>query len=89
MAGLQVQAVTLPDVGSVGSLNGRKDDMEFFYSFTGFVTPGLKYRFDVEKMESKKIRCAHFTCFTSTKGTNTDAEAGAPPVNPQFSWFTH
>ena len=56
MEGKKVQAVELPDVGTVGSLRGRKEDMEFFYSFTGFVTPGIKFRFDMEKMEATKIR---------------------------------
>ena len=39
------QAVPLPDVGSVGSLAGRKEDMEFFYSFMGFVHAGVKFRY--------------------------------------------
>ena len=56
MFGGEVRRVALPDVGTVGSLSGRKDDMEFFYSFTGFVTPGQKFRFDLEKMEALKIR---------------------------------
>jgi len=30
--------------------------MEFFYSFMGFVTPGIKFRFDMETMETTKIR---------------------------------
>jgi prolyl oligopeptidase len=56
MSGGEVCKVALPDVGTVGSLSGRKVDMEFFYSFTGFVTPGQKFRFDLEKMEALKIR---------------------------------
>ena len=56
MGGAEVHRVDLPDVGTVASLNGRKEDSEFFYSFLGFVTPGLKFRFDVSAMRADKIR---------------------------------
>jgi len=54
--GKEVQKVALPDVGTVGSLKGRKEDFEFFYSFTGFVTPGIKYRFDLGIVERELLR---------------------------------
>jgi prolyl oligopeptidase len=54
--GNKVQEIPLPDVGSVGSLAGRRDDMEFFYSFMGFVHAGVKLRFDLETMVSTKLR---------------------------------
>ncbi|EKX52571.1 hypothetical protein GUITHDRAFT_161224, partial [Guillardia theta CCMP2712] len=54
--GSLVQQIQLPDVGSVGSLSGKREHMEFFYSFVGFVHPGVKFRFDLETMQSHKLR---------------------------------
>ena len=35
------------DVGSIGSLSGRKEDAELFYYFTSFLTPGKIFRCDM------------------------------------------
>jgi len=32
------------EVGSIGSLSGRKEDTEIFYSFTSFLAPSRIYR---------------------------------------------
>ncbi|WP_414660072.1 prolyl oligopeptidase family serine peptidase [Horticoccus sp. 23ND18S-11] len=45
--GKQVGDVALPGIGSVGSVSGRDDDNEFFYSFTSFATPASNFRHDV------------------------------------------
>ena len=42
MTGTLIKAVELPDVGTISSLNARREDKEFFYSFLGFVTPGMR-----------------------------------------------
>jgi len=36
--------IPLPDVGSISGLTARKADSEFFYSFTGFLHPGIIQR---------------------------------------------
>jgi len=45
--GKRVGDVALPGIGSVGSVSGRDDDNEFFYSFTSFATPASNFRHDV------------------------------------------
>jgi len=51
-----IQEVKLPDIGTVTNCTGRKEDQEFFYSFSGFVYPGSKFRFDMKTMTSSLIR---------------------------------
>ena len=51
-----IQQVELPDIGTVTNYTGRKEDQEFFYSFSGFVYPGSKFRFDMKTMTSSLIR---------------------------------
>ena len=42
----------LPGIGSAGSISGNKDEMEAFYSFSSYNTPGEVYRFDFNNRES-------------------------------------
>jgi prolyl oligopeptidase len=49
-----IRTVDLPDIGSV-SCSGRREDSEFFYSFSGFVYPGTRFRFDVREMRSQVV----------------------------------
>ena len=49
-----MRAVNLPDIGSV-SCSGRREDSEFFYSFSGFVYPGTRFRFDIRDMQSHVV----------------------------------
>ena len=39
--------VALPGLGAVGTVSGREDEPEFFYSFTSFTTPTTNFRHDV------------------------------------------
>ncbi len=40
-------SIELPGIGSVGGFGGRRDAVETFYSFTGFTTPTVVYRYDL------------------------------------------
>jgi prolyl oligopeptidase len=53
-SGRFVRTVDLPDIGSV-SCSGRREDAEFFYSFSGFVYPGTRFRFDIHEMRSHAV----------------------------------
>jgi prolyl oligopeptidase len=44
--------IELPGIGSTGGLSGNKDDMEAFYSFSSYNTPGEVYRYDFNAKES-------------------------------------
>ncbi|MBW7990089.1 MAG: S9 family peptidase [Planctomycetes bacterium] len=41
-----VRKIPLPALGRVGSLSGRQDDTEMFFSFTSFLFPDTNYRYD-------------------------------------------
>jgi prolyl oligopeptidase len=45
--GRAVRTVALPGLGSVLGFDGRPDDPETFFLFTGFAAPGAVYRYDV------------------------------------------
>lgn len=47
-----VREISLPGIGTVLGFDGRKEDSEVFYLFTGFTTPGTIYRYDMETGES-------------------------------------
>ncbi|AKA34913.1 prolyl oligopeptidase family serine peptidase [Flagellimonas lutaonensis] len=46
-----VREVELPGVGSAGGFGGKKDDKEFYFSFTNYKTPGSSYKYNVETGE--------------------------------------
>lgn len=46
-----VREVTLPGVGSAGGFGGKKEDKEFYFSFTNYSTPGSSYKYNVETGE--------------------------------------
>ncbi|MFI5252931.1 MAG: prolyl oligopeptidase family protein [Bacteroidota bacterium] len=41
-----INELTLPTIGSVGGLSGKKDDNELFFSFTSFLYPPAIFRYD-------------------------------------------
>ena len=44
--------IQLPGIGTAGGLGGKKEDQEFFYSFTSFTSPGTIYKYDIRTGES-------------------------------------
>jgi prolyl oligopeptidase len=46
--GKLVREVELPGVGSAGGFGGKKEDKEFYFSFTNYNTPGSSYKYNVE-----------------------------------------
>ena len=46
----------LPGIGSAGGFGGRREDRATFYSFTGYTTPSVIYRYDIESGESEVFR---------------------------------
>ncbi|HUP88597.1 MAG TPA: prolyl oligopeptidase family serine peptidase [Longimicrobiales bacterium] len=46
----------LPTVGSVGSMSGKKDNSELFYSFTSFLYPTTIFRYDITAGKSEVFR---------------------------------
>lgn len=48
-----VREITLPGVGSAGGFGGKKEEKEFYYSFTNYNTPGSIYKYNVETGESE------------------------------------
>ena len=51
--GAAVGEVDLPGLGSVYGFDGRQDDVETFYQYTDFSTPGTIYRYDVQAGKSE------------------------------------
>ncbi|MEA5515864.1 prolyl oligopeptidase family serine peptidase [Nodularia sp. UHCC 0506] len=54
--GALVREVELPGLGSAGGFGGKRDDIETFYSFTSFTTPGTIYRYNMVTGESELFR---------------------------------
>ncbi|MBT8297701.1 MAG: prolyl oligopeptidase family serine peptidase [Maribacter sp.] len=46
-----VREVNLPGVGSASGFGGKKEDKEFYFSFTNYKTPGSSYKYNVESGE--------------------------------------
>ena len=42
--GSKERDIPLPGIGSVTSFGGRREDSEFFFSFSSFTEPGATYR---------------------------------------------
>ena len=43
-----IREVELPGVGSAGGFGGKKEEKEFYFSFTNYNTPGSSYKYNVE-----------------------------------------
>jgi prolyl oligopeptidase PreP (S9A serine peptidase family) len=43
-SGAVTKRLGMPGLGSVSAVSGRREDAEFFFSFTGFTEPGAIYR---------------------------------------------
>lgn len=46
--GKLVREVKLPGVGSASGFGGKKEEKEFYFSFTNYSTPGSSYKYNVE-----------------------------------------
>lgn len=46
-----VREVELPGVGSASGFGGKKDEKEFYFSFTNYNTPGTSYKYNVDTGE--------------------------------------
>lgn len=49
--GKLVREAKLPGVGSASGFGGKKEDKEFYFYFTNYVTPGSSYKYNVESGE--------------------------------------
>src|SRR5690606_1717699 len=49
--GKLVREIELPGLGSAGGFGGKKEDSEFYFSFTNYNTPGSIYKYDVQTGE--------------------------------------
>ncbi|RIV43884.1 prolyl oligopeptidase family serine peptidase [Flagellimonas pelagia] len=49
--GKLVREIKLPGVGSAGGFGGKKEDKDFYFSFTNYNTPGSLYKYNVETGE--------------------------------------
>ena len=52
MDGTAQGTVDMPGVGSASGFSGKADDVETFYSFSSYISPGTIYRYNVETGES-------------------------------------
>ena len=54
--GKLLHEVKLPGLGTAGGFGGKRGDKETFYAYTSFTTPGVIYRYDIEKGTSSVYR---------------------------------
>ena len=54
--GTLIKEIKLPDIGTVSSFKGKRDNNTAFYSFTSFTYPSVIYKFDVSTGESSVFR---------------------------------
>jgi prolyl oligopeptidase len=59
--GKKQKELKLPDIGSAGGFDGKREDMEAFYSFTGFTDPGGTYRYDFKTGRSSLFKAPKLT----------------------------
>ncbi|HJR62796.1 MAG TPA: prolyl oligopeptidase family serine peptidase [Gemmatimonadaceae bacterium] len=56
LTGAVVDTLELPGLGTVGGLNGRREDSEMFYSFTSFLQPTTIFRYDFRGERSEVFK---------------------------------
>ncbi|WP_299436182.1 prolyl oligopeptidase family serine peptidase [uncultured Maribacter sp.] len=49
--GKLIREVKLPGIGSAGGFGGKKEDKDFYFSFSNYKTPGSYYKYNVESGE--------------------------------------
>ena len=55
-SGKLVREIELPGIGSAGGFGGKKEDKEFFYTYSSFSTPPTIYQYNVESGKSTVFR---------------------------------
>ena len=55
-SGSYLRSVDLPGMGTAAGFGGRKGDVDTFYLFTSFTTPGTVYRYNLENGSSQVFR---------------------------------
>ncbi|MND43253.1 Prolyl endopeptidase precursor [compost metagenome] len=56
MGGKLTREIKLESIGTASLPSGKKEDKEFFYTFTSFTNPGAIYRYDVTSGKSEVFR---------------------------------
>ncbi|HUC83157.1 MAG TPA: hypothetical protein VMR70_19765, partial [Flavisolibacter sp.] len=56
--GKQVREINLPGIGSAGGFGGKKEDKEFFYSFTSYNYPPSIFRYSINSGNTSLFRKA-------------------------------
>jgi prolyl oligopeptidase len=56
LKGKSLGDIPLPGIGSAGGFAGKRSEMETFYSFTSFTSPGTIYRYDFKTSKSSVFR---------------------------------
>ncbi len=46
--GTFIREIKLPGVGSASGFGGKKEDKDFYFSFTNYITPGSSYKYNVK-----------------------------------------
>ncbi|MFN2398266.1 MAG: prolyl oligopeptidase family protein [Gemmatimonadaceae bacterium] len=54
--GASAGELSLPGIGTVGGLDGKRFDREMFYSFTSYLSPTTIYRYDFKRRSSEIFR---------------------------------
>lgn len=52
LSGKKVREIDLPDIGTVGSFDGKTDDTSTYYTFSNYTTPTSIYAYDITSGES-------------------------------------
>lgn len=56
LSGQMIEQISLPGFGSVQGFDGGPQDVETFYLFSGFLTPGTVYRYDLQTAQASIFR---------------------------------
>lgn len=51
-----IQNLSLPGIGSIGGISGKKQDSKAYYSFTSFIRPTTIYELDMNNLSSRVFR---------------------------------
>ncbi|MBK9689229.1 MAG: S9 family peptidase [Saprospiraceae bacterium] len=54
--GTFIQNLSLPGIGTAGSISGKRKEAKAYYSFTSFIRPTTIYELDVPSLDSKVFR---------------------------------